>query len=77
VLVLGLIRRAPGMQQGKKEPAAAPSGPGGDARGGPGGHPVVTSFGVPECDAYVEKYTTCLNDKVSRKRSKSFLSFSS
>jgi hypothetical protein len=26
--------------------------------------PVVTKFGVPECDAYVEKYTLCVEGKV-------------
>jgi hypothetical protein len=28
------------------------------------GIPVVTKFGVPECDAYVEKYTACIEGKV-------------
>ena len=26
---------------------------------------MVTKFGVPECDTYVEKYTSCLDGKVS------------
>lgn len=29
------------------------------------GIPVVTGFGVPECDAYVAKYMACVDGKVS------------
>jgi hypothetical protein len=45
--------------QGADAPAAATASP--DAASG---IPVVTKFGVPECDAYVEKYTSCIEGKV-------------
>jgi hypothetical protein len=63
-LGLGLICVVPACNKGK-EPAAAVPGPTSTPVAGAPDVPVVTSFGVPECDAYVEKYTSCLDEKVS------------
>ena len=56
ILALGLIWAPPGCNKGKEPaPAAAAAAD----------IPVVTNFGVAECDAYVEKYMSCLDGKVS------------
>lgn len=44
--------------------AATPSGP---------AIPVVTKFGVPECDDYVDKYMACVEGKVSAEKKQGLL----
>jgi hypothetical protein len=52
--------------QAKPPAAAAPAESPASAVVAPAaGVPVVTNFGVPECDAYVSKYMACVEGKVT------------
>jgi hypothetical protein len=49
-----------------KPPAAAPAeSPASAAVAPAAGVPMVTNFGVPECDAYVSKYMACVEGRVT------------
>ena len=69
MLVVGLICVSPACNKGKDPAAAAvpaaAAAPAATVADGAADVPVVTKFGVPECDSYVEKYTSCLEEKVS------------
>jgi len=71
VLALGLICAPPACNKGK-EPAAAQT-PASTPAVTAAEIPVVTKFGVPECDSYVEKYMSCLDGKVSPEAKQRFL----
>ena len=65
ILALGLIWAPLGCNRGKEPAAAAAQAPATTPAVAGADIPVVTNFGVPECDAYVEKYMSCLDGKVS------------
>ena len=71
ILTVLLVTLSSGCGKGPKEPAAAPpaadpvASPTTADAAAPEAIPVVTKFGVAECDTYVDKYLSCIEGKVT------------